>query len=134
VELAESRARIAAAGADARSGLEGELHDTAQNRLVGLQIPLRLAQDRTEQPAPLRPTASPTSRGPPGRFHGGAGVLRVAAAALPASWPLKVVQRRAALTGTWSACSPMRSVVLRSSSASASNGVDRSLIPRVEWL
>jgi signal transduction histidine kinase len=52
LELAESRARIAAAGAQERRRLEGELHDSAQNRLVGLQIRLRLARDRTEQTAP----------------------------------------------------------------------------------
>jgi signal transduction histidine kinase len=52
LELAESRARIAAAGAEERRRLEGELHDRAQNRLVGLQIRLSLAQDRTEQTAP----------------------------------------------------------------------------------
>jgi signal transduction histidine kinase len=51
-ELAESRARIAAAGAEERRRLEGELHDRAQNRLVGLQIRLSLAHDRTEQTAP----------------------------------------------------------------------------------
>jgi signal transduction histidine kinase len=51
-ELAESRARIAAAGAEERRRLEGELHDRAQNRLVGLQIRLSLAHDRTQQTAP----------------------------------------------------------------------------------
>lgn len=52
LELVESRARIAAAGAEERRRLEQELHDSAQNRLVGLQIRLRLAEDRTEQTAP----------------------------------------------------------------------------------
>jgi signal transduction histidine kinase len=52
LELVESRARISAAGAEERRRLEQELHDSAQNRLVGLQIRLRLAQDRTEQTAP----------------------------------------------------------------------------------
>jgi signal transduction histidine kinase len=52
VELAESRARIAAAGAAERRRLERELHDRAQNRLVGLQIRLSLAQDRAAQTAP----------------------------------------------------------------------------------
>jgi signal transduction histidine kinase len=52
LELAESRARIAAAGAQERRRLEGELHDSAQNRLVGLQIRLSLAQERAKQTAP----------------------------------------------------------------------------------
>jgi signal transduction histidine kinase len=52
LELVESRARIAAAGAEERRRLEGELHDRAQNRLVGMQIRLSLAWDRTEQTAP----------------------------------------------------------------------------------
>jgi signal transduction histidine kinase len=52
LELAESRARIAAAGAEERRRLEHELHDSAQNRLVGLQVHLRLAQDRIEPRAP----------------------------------------------------------------------------------
>jgi signal transduction histidine kinase len=51
-ELAESRARIAAAAAEERRRLEGELHDRAQNRLVGLQIRLSLARERTERTAP----------------------------------------------------------------------------------
>jgi signal transduction histidine kinase len=52
VELAESRARIAAAGVEERRRLERELHDSAQNRLVGLQIRLSLAKERTQQTAP----------------------------------------------------------------------------------
>jgi signal transduction histidine kinase len=52
LEVAESRARIAAAGAQERRRLEGELHDSAQNRLVGLLIRLSLVHDRTEQTAP----------------------------------------------------------------------------------
>jgi signal transduction histidine kinase len=52
LEVAKSRARIAAAGADERRRLERELHDSAQNRLVGLQIRLGLAKDRTQQTAP----------------------------------------------------------------------------------
>ena len=52
LEVAESRARIAAAGAQERRRLEGELHDSAQNRLVGLLIRLRLLSERTEQTAP----------------------------------------------------------------------------------
>jgi signal transduction histidine kinase len=46
-EVSESRERIAAAGERERRRLEGELHDSAQNRLVALQIRLRLAQERT---------------------------------------------------------------------------------------
>jgi signal transduction histidine kinase len=52
LELLQSHARIAAAGAAERRRLEHELHDSAQNRLVGMQIRLRLAQERTEQTAP----------------------------------------------------------------------------------
>jgi signal transduction histidine kinase len=51
-ELDESRARAAAAGAQERRRLEAELHDRAQNRLVGLQIRLSLAQDRAQAIAP----------------------------------------------------------------------------------
>jgi signal transduction histidine kinase len=50
--LEESRARAAAAAAEERRRLEGELHDRAQNRLVGLQIRLGLAQERAREPAP----------------------------------------------------------------------------------
>jgi signal transduction histidine kinase len=52
LELVQSRARIAAAGAEERRRLEHELHDSVQNRLVGLQIRLSLAQDQTAQTAP----------------------------------------------------------------------------------
>jgi signal transduction histidine kinase len=52
LELAKSRARIASAGAQERRRLEGELHDSAQNRLVGLLIRLSLAHDRTQETAP----------------------------------------------------------------------------------
>jgi signal transduction histidine kinase len=52
LELADSRARIATAGARARRRLEAELHDSAQNRLVALQIELSLAQERSAQTAP----------------------------------------------------------------------------------
>jgi signal transduction histidine kinase len=51
-ELAESRTRIATAGAQERLRMEHDLHDSAQNRLVGLQIRLRMAQDRLEPTAP----------------------------------------------------------------------------------
>jgi signal transduction histidine kinase len=46
-EVSDSRARIAAAGERERRRLEGELHDGVQNRIVGLQVGLRLAQERT---------------------------------------------------------------------------------------
>jgi len=45
-ELEESRARIVAAGDDARRKLERNLHDGAQQRLVSLSLSLRLAQTR----------------------------------------------------------------------------------------
>jgi signal transduction histidine kinase len=51
-ELAESRARGASARAEERRRIEVDLHDSAQNRLVGLQIRLGVAQERTEQSAP----------------------------------------------------------------------------------
>jgi signal transduction histidine kinase len=52
LELVRSRARIAAAAADERRRLERELHDSAQNRLVGLQVRLRTAQQRIEATTP----------------------------------------------------------------------------------
>jgi signal transduction histidine kinase len=52
LELVRSRARIAAAGTEERQRLEHELHDSAQNRLVGVLIRLRLAQQQAEQTAP----------------------------------------------------------------------------------
>jgi signal transduction histidine kinase len=51
-ELRRSRARIAAAAAAERRRLERELHDRAQNRLVGLQIRLALVQEKVEQSTP----------------------------------------------------------------------------------
>jgi signal transduction histidine kinase len=51
-ELRISRTRIVAAAAQERRRLERELHDSAQNRLVGLQIRLRLARERAEASAP----------------------------------------------------------------------------------
>jgi signal transduction histidine kinase len=51
-DLAESRARTAIAAAEERRRLEGELHDSAQNRLVALQIRMRLAQERTQATEP----------------------------------------------------------------------------------
>jgi signal transduction histidine kinase len=52
LELGESRARIAAAAAAERRRFEGELHDSAQNRLVGLQIRMRLAEERVGHTSP----------------------------------------------------------------------------------
>lgn len=56
-QLQFSRARIAAAGAEERRRMERELHDSAQNRLVGLQIRLRLALERI---APIQPDMAAT--------------------------------------------------------------------------
>jgi signal transduction histidine kinase len=57
VELADSRARIVAAGARERRRLEAELHDSAQNRIVALLMRLGLARETAEQSAPeLVPT------------------------------------------------------------------------------
>jgi PAS domain S-box-containing protein len=49
-ELRESRARIAAAADEARRRIERDLHDGAQQRLVGLSLTLKLARRRTEDP------------------------------------------------------------------------------------
>ena len=51
-ELSESRARIAAARERERRRLEGELHDSAQNRIFALRVKLRLAQERTGETEP----------------------------------------------------------------------------------
>jgi signal transduction histidine kinase len=51
-ELSESRARIAAARERERRRLEGELHDSAQNRIFALRVRLRLAQERSGKTAP----------------------------------------------------------------------------------
>jgi signal transduction histidine kinase len=51
-ELSESRGRIAAARERERRRLEGELHDSAQNRIFALRVKLRLAQERTGEAAP----------------------------------------------------------------------------------
>lgn len=51
-ELADSRARIVAAGAQERRRLEAELHDSAQNRLIALLVRLGLARDAAEERAP----------------------------------------------------------------------------------
>jgi signal transduction histidine kinase len=47
-ELRESRARILQAGDAARRKLERDLHDGAQQRLVGLALDLRLAREKVE--------------------------------------------------------------------------------------
>jgi signal transduction histidine kinase len=47
-ELRESRARIVQAGDAARRKLERDLHDGAQQRLVGLALDLRLARERLD--------------------------------------------------------------------------------------
>jgi signal transduction histidine kinase len=52
LELVRSRARIAAAAAEERRRIERELHDSAQNRLVGIQARLRIASELAEQQAP----------------------------------------------------------------------------------
>jgi signal transduction histidine kinase len=44
-ELAASRARLVSAGARERRKLERDVHDGAQQRLMGLQVKLRIAQD-----------------------------------------------------------------------------------------
>ena len=51
-ELAESRARVAVAAAEERRRVQGELHDSAQNRLVALGIRMRLAHERVEHDSP----------------------------------------------------------------------------------
>jgi signal transduction histidine kinase len=51
-ELSESRARIAAARERERRRLEGELHDSAQNRIFALRVKLRAAQERAGESAP----------------------------------------------------------------------------------
>jgi signal transduction histidine kinase len=51
-ELRESRARIVQAGDAARRRLERDLHDGAQQRLVGLALDLRLARERLDDDPP----------------------------------------------------------------------------------
>jgi signal transduction histidine kinase len=48
-ELRDSRARIVEAGDSARRKLERDLHDGAQQRLVGLALDLRLARQRLDE-------------------------------------------------------------------------------------
>lgn len=52
VELQRSRARTVAAAARERRRLERELHDSAQNRILGMQIRLELALERAQDSAP----------------------------------------------------------------------------------
>jgi PAS domain S-box-containing protein len=49
-ELAASRARIVAAADEARKKIERDLHDGAQQRLVGLALALALARTRVDDP------------------------------------------------------------------------------------
>jgi signal transduction histidine kinase len=51
-ELAESRSRVAAAGAKERHRLERELHDSAQNRLIALQMHLGMARELSAEKSP----------------------------------------------------------------------------------
>jgi signal transduction histidine kinase len=51
-ELATSRSRVAAAGAEERQRLERELHDSTQNRLFALQMRLGQARERSAQTSP----------------------------------------------------------------------------------
>jgi signal transduction histidine kinase len=52
MEVASSRSRIVAAGAQERRRIEAELHDGAQNRLIGLLMRLGLARDAAQQSSP----------------------------------------------------------------------------------
>ena len=51
-EVVASRARIVAAGAEERRRLERELHDSAQNRLVAIQIRLAMLREGLEESDP----------------------------------------------------------------------------------
>ena len=57
-ELRASRARIVEAGDAERKRLERDLHDGAQQRLVGLSLSLRLARAQLETAGPSRSCAS----------------------------------------------------------------------------
>jgi signal transduction histidine kinase len=59
-ELTRSRARIVAAGDDARRRIERDLHDGAQQRLVSLGLELRTAQ--ASVPSELQPLKDQISR------------------------------------------------------------------------
>jgi signal transduction histidine kinase len=52
VELTESRSHVAVAGAEERHRLERELHDSAQNRLIALQMHLSAARERSVETSP----------------------------------------------------------------------------------
>jgi signal transduction histidine kinase len=52
LEVADSRARIAIVGARERRRLAAELHDSAQNRVVALQVRLELAREQAALMAP----------------------------------------------------------------------------------
>jgi signal transduction histidine kinase len=51
-QLAESRVRVAAAGAEERHRVGRELHDSAQNRLIALQMRLSAAREQSAQTSP----------------------------------------------------------------------------------
>ena len=51
-EVADSRTRIVAAGARERRRLEGELHDSAQNRIIALLMRLGLAREAAGKTSP----------------------------------------------------------------------------------
>ena len=51
-ELVRSHARVATAGADERHRLQRELHDSAQNRLIALQIRLGSVRERIAETSP----------------------------------------------------------------------------------
>ena len=57
-ELRESRARIVRAGDEERRRLERDLHDGAQQRLLGIGMALQLLRSRAEGKTVLRPTCS----------------------------------------------------------------------------
>jgi signal transduction histidine kinase len=52
LELAESSSRVAAAGAEERHRLARELHDSAQNRVIALQMHLGVAREQSAQTSP----------------------------------------------------------------------------------
>ena len=61
IKLKESRARIVAAADDARRRIERDLHDGAQQRLVGLALSLQLAARRPSRPPRRRSRAASRS-------------------------------------------------------------------------
>ena len=52
LQLVESRSRVRVAGAEERHRLERELHDSAQNRLIALQIRLGVARELSAKTSP----------------------------------------------------------------------------------